>query len=133
MTDQRTVRALAQEIDEHSPFLRRLVEIRSLEGPELDLALQQLIVDFERASGVRVEFVDPGVIQRATGAGNYASLGTRPGWLQIERQVLDDSQLLLTELTHEITAFAVYRVFGGYGSSIPRFLDRKSTRLNSSH
>lgn len=123
ITQEQTVRALAQGIYDRTPFLRRLVELRNLEGQELDLALQQLIVDFEQLSGVRVEFVDPGAVQAATGTpNNFASLGSRPGWLQIERQLLNDSDLLRRELIHEINAYVIYQWFGGYGASLPRFL-----------
>jgi hypothetical protein len=49
-----------------------------------------------------VQVVADGLVQAVRGAGNVASLRSRPGYLQIERQVFRETNRLLEEVNHEI-------------------------------
>jgi RHS repeat-associated protein len=85
----------------------------------------EALAEFQRTSGVDVQFVENGVVQRASRQpGNYSSLNTHPGRLQIEMQVLDDADTLLEEITHELAYHYTRQAWGQAGgtTSIPMIL-----------
>jgi len=106
--DRAQMRRFLNEVWQRNPLLEILHRInqRAADG-QLDRdALQQQLLDvlsyFERDSGIPVQVVADGLVQAARGAGNLASMRSRPGYLQIESQVFRDTNVLLEEVNHEI-------------------------------
>ncbi|BFU96282.1 MAG: RHS repeat-associated core domain-containing protein [Nitrospira sp.] len=109
-------KAWADWIYKQNPLLQRLSrlhqlmkEAESLSPDQRASALENIrqetlsiLSDFDNSSGVPVQLVPEGVVQAARGEGNFSSLRSRPGVLQIEQQVLTDPKALLTEVTHEL-------------------------------
>lgn len=99
------MRQLLQQLWEQTPLLQRLAAARALSGDGLVAELRAILQSFQAETGVIVEEVTYGTVQGARGAGNLASLRSSPGRLQIEAQVFEDPQLLLTEVTHELAYY----------------------------
>jgi hypothetical protein len=105
------MKTLLNEIWEENPLLSRLSQARELEGEALQRELVDILQTFESETGVDVQFVDEGVVQAATREGNFASMRSDPGVLQIERQVLNEPTWFFEEVQHEVT----YHYAGGPG------------------
>jgi hypothetical protein len=73
-----------------------------LAGQNLHREVIFVLERFELETQIPVQLVPTGLVQRARGGGNLSSLRSRPGFLQIERQVFQDTDQLLTEVTHEL-------------------------------
>ena len=99
------MRAYLLRVWADTPLLARLSRARSLGGDALQREMVAILETFERETHVSVQFVDSGVVQAVRGEGNVASLRSRPGVLQIERQVLHDSARLRTEVQHELAYY----------------------------
>ncbi|MFZ1986354.1 MAG: DUF4157 domain-containing protein, partial [Desulfatitalea sp.] len=98
-----------------NPILSRVANAQRLSGPAQQRQLVGILETFERETGVTIQVVDEGVVQAARGSGNFASLRSRPGFLQIERQVFQDTPQLMREVRHE-TAF----YYSGTAGRTPR-------------
>lgn len=107
------MRQLLQQIWDRTPLLQRLVEARHLSGDSLLAELRAILSAFQAETGVIVEEVRTGVVVAARGARNFASLRSRPGYLQIEAQVFENPQQLLREMVHEFAAYYAGQATGG--------------------
>jgi hypothetical protein len=85
--------------------------VGTLAGEALQRQVLSVLDFFQSAYHVPVQFVPEGMVQACRGPGNYSSLRSRRGVLQIERQLLRNPEQLLTEITHEIC----YHFVGGPG------------------
>jgi hypothetical protein len=90
---------------ERTPLLQRLARARTLAGQAQHRELINILAEFERTAQVTVQRVQTGVVQATRGSGNLASLRSRPGFLQIEQQVFENTTTLLNEVTHELSFF----------------------------
>jgi hypothetical protein len=88
-----------------NPILRRLSQAQQLTGQMLHRALINILNQFQEQTGITVQVVPIGTVQRLRGRGNFASLRSRPGFLQIEQPVFQNTQTLLNELRHELTFY----------------------------
>jgi hypothetical protein len=104
---------LLQQIWEQTPLLQRLAAARGLTGARLVTELRAILETFQTETGVIVEEVGTGVVQAATRPNNLASLSSRPGHLEIEAQVFQNPQTLLTEVTHELAVYYARVATGG--------------------
>lgn len=86
----------------NTPVLQRLRAARSLSGQAQHRELLAILDDFQRTTRVTVQRVPEGAVQATRGSGNFASLRSRPGFLQIEEQVFRNTDTLLREVTHEL-------------------------------
>jgi hypothetical protein len=106
--DRARMRRFLNEVWQQNPLLEilRRINVAAAHGEMSREALHRQLVDvldyFERDSRIAVQVVAEGLVQAARGAGNLASLRSRPGYLQIERQVFQDTDVLLAEVNHEI-------------------------------
>jgi hypothetical protein len=106
------MRNYLQDIWNKKPIVKRMAKLyRDLRENQdralrtLDEDVKKILYVFERLEGIQVEIVDDETIQRQfNGLPNFASLQTRPGFLQIERNVLRDPIGFLKEASHEINA-----------------------------
>jgi hypothetical protein len=101
-----------------NPVLARVSGTRHLSGEPLQRELIAVLDTFQRETGVGVQFVDEGVVQASRGSGNFASLRSSPGVLQIERQVLRNSALLRQEVQHEMAYY-----YAGGPEGVPRLAE----------
>jgi hypothetical protein len=85
------------------PILQRLNQAQHAAGAARHEQLIHILSDFERETGITVQRVGRGEVQASRGAGNFASLRSRPGYLQIEEQVFQDTDQLMLELRHELS------------------------------
>lgn len=99
------MQAFLLRIWQENPILQRLSRTRGLSGEAQQRELIAILETFERQTGIDVQFVDTGVVQTARGAGNFASLRSSPGVLQIERQVLSNTRQLQQEIEHELAFY----------------------------
>ncbi len=90
---------------ERTPLLQRLARARTLAGQAQHRELIDILTEFERTARVTVQHVRTGAVQATRGSGNLASLRSRPGFLQIEEQVFQNTTTLLNEVTHELSFF----------------------------
>lgn len=108
-----------------NPLLRQIARIQQLRGDEQHRALINLLTEFEKRTGVTVQIVPTGAVQRLRGQGNEASLRSRPGFLQIEQQVFQNTLKLLAEVRHELA----FHYAGGPGKT-PRLKNTIFNALN---
>jgi RHS repeat-associated protein len=98
-----------------TPVLQDLGRVWQMEpGAARMEAMANVVRRFSAETGIKIEVVKPGAVQTATGTrGNYASLHSRPGYLQIEGHVgaqgVEDQ--LLTEITHELSFYYTQRAW----------------------
>ncbi len=92
-----------------NPILRRVANAQHMIGAAQRRELQRILKDFQRQTGIIVERVPEQTIQSTRGHGNLASFRSRPGYLQIERQVFQDPNTLMREVRHELA----YHYAGG--------------------
>jgi hypothetical protein len=62
---------------------------------------EQVMAEFTKETGVVIEEVEEGAIQKLRGKGDVASARTKEGFLQIEKQVFKDPKLLKDVLAHD--------------------------------
>jgi hypothetical protein len=110
---------------QQTPLLRKLAVAQRLKGEALHRALINVLGQFERQTGVTVQVVPTGTVQRLRGKGNEASLRSRPGFLQIEQQVFKNTAKLLNEIRHELAFYYA----GGPGKT-PRLKNTIFNALN---
>jgi hypothetical protein len=97
---------------EGNPLLQELGEVNNLgnvPSQVLHGRLIRILQQFETETGIPVQVVPEGTVQAVRGPGNFASLRSSPGVLQIEEQVFKSTQLLMDEVTHELA----YHYTGG--------------------
>jgi len=88
---------------QREPILQRLNQAQHAAGAARHQELIHILADFERETGVTVQRVGRGEVEAARGPGNFASLRSRPGYLQIEEQVFQDTDQLMLEMRHELS------------------------------
>jgi hypothetical protein len=111
MTREQMARFL-QDKWNRNPILRRLANAQRLRGQTLHRELLNILRDFERTTGITMQAVPEGTVQRLRNQpGNFSSLRSRPGFLQIEQQVFQNTDQLLKEVRHELA----YHYAGGPG------------------
>jgi hypothetical protein len=110
LTREQMVNYLRQKWNTN-PILRKLSKAQALKGQQLHRLLINLLSEFERKTKIPVQVVADGTVQRLRGRGNFASLRSRPGFLQIEQQVFQNTQKLLEEVRHELA----FHYAGGAG------------------
>lgn len=108
-----------------NPILRRIAEAQSMSGRGLSQKLGLILQQFEALTGIRVEKVNDGAVQRLRGIGNLASLRSRPGFLQIEHSVFLNPQTLLTEVRHELAFY-----FAGGLTGVPHLINTPFSALD---
>jgi hypothetical protein len=109
-----------------NPILRRLANSQRLRGQELHRELLNILRDFERTTRITVQVVPEGTVQRLRNdPRNFSSLRSRPGFLQIEQQVLQNAPQLLKEVRHELA----YHYAGGPGR-VPTLRNSPFNALN---
>ena len=97
----------------HNPILNKLVKAQKATGEKRHRLLIEILTEFERKERIPVQFVPQGTVQAARKeAGNFSSLRSSPGILQIEEQVLQDTDRLMREVRHELS----YHYAGGPGN-----------------
>ena len=116
----RAMEGFAAGVYQQNPILQRLSRIWRATEPTASMSFEQVsqlnatrmrqteaVLDqFTTETGITVERVANGAVQRATGtAGNFASLNSRPGTLQIEAHVFESAERLLNEVSHELAYF----------------------------
>lgn len=106
------MRRYLQNAFRHNPILNRLVQAQKATGQARHEELIKILADFQRKEGIRIEWVPEGTVQAATKAGNVASLRSKAGVLQIEKQVLQDTDKLMSEVRHELA----FHYAGGPGN-----------------
>ncbi|TVR83628.1 MAG: DUF4157 domain-containing protein [Rhodospirillales bacterium] len=94
-----------RELWRDNPILARVANAQRQTGRAQHRELIAILEQFERQTGVGVQFVEQGTVQASRGVGNLASLRSSPGVLQIERQVLSDTPTLMTEVRHEMAFY----------------------------
>ncbi len=82
---------------------------------------------FEGQTGVTVQRVATGVVEKARGPGNLASMKSHPGMLQIEQQVFQNTAALNREIIHEL---AFYYARQGGGGTVPRLANSGFNAMN---
>ncbi len=100
------------------PILNQLARAQSLSGPAQRREMLDILHRFFRETGVAHEVVEDGVVQAARGSGNFASLNSSPGFLQIERSAFESAGRLSTEVTHELSSY-----YAGLTGRIPRLAE----------
>ena len=110
-----------------TPLLRRLQAARRLSGEAQHRELISILQEFEQTTRTGVRFVPTGAVQAARGAGNLSSHRIQYRVLQIETQVLQNTQTLLNEITHELpfyyTGIDNQDAFGESGIHTHEFLE----------
>ena len=127
------LRTMGDEVWEGATYLRRIVDIVDLRGERLVAEVRQLLSEWSGASGVGLDITRTGAVDdavRAAGgaAGDFASLQTRPGFLQIEEQLFtnaarsaEGARVLLREVSHELSLYYSWRHMGGLGRAVPAY------------
>lgn len=100
-----------QAVWSRNPILRRIAQAEKMSGEAQQRELINILSQFERETGIAVQRVPTGGVQAVRGSGNLASLRSRPGVLQIEEQVFQDTPTLMKEIKHELA----YHFTGGPG------------------
>jgi hypothetical protein len=108
-----------------NPILQRLARAQTITGQARHRELIHILEEFQRQTGITIQVVPQGTVQAARGAGNLASLRSRPGFLQIEEQVFQNTDTLMNEVRHELS----YHYAGGPGG-VPRLRDSLFNALN---
>jgi hypothetical protein len=85
-----------------NPILKRLSKAQVLTGQRLHRSLINLLNEFQHQTGITVQVVPERTVQQLRGRGNFASLRSRPGFLQVEQQVFQNTARLLKEVRHEL-------------------------------
>jgi hypothetical protein len=107
--------AFLRGIWNRNPILHRLARAQAITGQARHRELISILEEFQRQTGITVQVVPEGTVQAVRGAGNLASLRSRPGFLQIEGQVFQNTATLMKEVRHELS----YHYAGGPGG-VPR-------------
>jgi hypothetical protein len=108
-----------------NPILHRLARAQTMTGQTQHRELIKVLEDFQEQTGIPVQVMRDGTVQAARGAGNLASLRSRPGVLQIEEQVFQTTDTLMNEVRHELS----YHYAGGPGN-VPRLRDSPFNAMN---
>jgi hypothetical protein len=108
-----------------NPILQRLARAQTITGQARHRELIHILEEFQRRTGITIQVVPQGTVQAARGAGNLASLRSRPGFLQIEQQVFRNTDTLMDEVRHELS----YHYAGGPGG-VPRLRNTPFNALN---
>jgi hypothetical protein len=108
-----------------NPILRRLAQAQQLTGQMLHRVLINILNQFQGQTGITVQPVPIGAVQRLRGRGNFASLRSRPGFLQIEQPVFQNTQTLLNQLRHELAFY-----YAGGLRSLPRLTNTPFNALD---
>jgi len=114
-----------REIWNRNPLLDRLARAQRITGQARHRELIHILEEFQRQTGITIQVVPQGAVQAARGAGNLASLRSRPGFLQIEEQVFQNTDTLMNEVRHELS----YHFAGGPGG-VSRLRDAPFNALN---
>jgi hypothetical protein len=113
LTHEQMASFLRKQWNENS-ILRQLSKAQVLTGQRLHRALISLLDEFQRQTRITVQVVPNGTVQRLRKQkGNLASLRSRPGFLQVERQVFQNTERLLKEVRHELA----FHYAGGSGKT----------------
>ncbi len=130
----RAMEGFAAGVYQQNPILQRLSRIWRATEPTASMSFEQVsqlnatrmrqteaVLDqFTTETGITVERVANGAVQRATGtAGNFASLNSRPGTLQIEAHVFESAERLLNEVSHELAYFYTRAAWARAGGITP--------------
>jgi hypothetical protein len=110
---------------DRNPILHRLASTQTMTEQARHRALIQILEAFQRQTGITVQVVPQGTVQAARGAGNFASLRSRPGFLQMEGQVFQNTDTLMKEVRHELS----YHYAGG-PDGVPRLRDSPFNAMN---
>jgi len=97
------------------PLLPRIARAQGMSGPAQHSELVAILAEFQTRTGISVQVVPEGTVQRARGEGNLASLRSAPGNLQIEQQVFQDTKTLMAEVRHELAFY-----YAGGAGGTPR-------------
>jgi hypothetical protein len=114
-----------QKVWDSEPLVRRVAHARSLRGPAQHSELVSVLNEFQARTGITIQVVPEFTVQKARGAGNLASLRSRPGFLQIEEQVFQNTATLMNEVEHELA----FHFAGGAGGT-PILRDSMFNGLN---
>jgi len=88
------------------PILGELTQAQALAGAAQRTEMLQILDRFTAQTGVPVDVVEDGVVQAATNqAGNFASLRSRPGFLQIEQSAYNSETELGLQVRHELSFY----------------------------
>lgn len=85
----------------------------------LQRELISILQEFQRSTGTTVRLVGTGQVEAKRPGSGEASLRSEPGKLQIEEQVFLDTEKLLKETTHELSAYAAWQYVGGLDKPLP--------------
>ncbi len=88
-----------------SKCLQRLCNARKLTGAAKHAELLQSLDDLIAHTGIPVEKVPKGTVQKLRGKGDTASFRSKKGVFQIEEQLFDDTAALEEALAHDIPAY----------------------------
>ena len=110
------MRDFLQSVWDGNPILRRIAGLRpiaqlqrSTNSDVLAESLRARCIDilrqFKRETGMRVEVVDDEAVQMIRGWGDTASIRSRLGHLQIERSTYRNPQLLYTIVRHDLVFY----------------------------
>jgi Domain of unknown function (DUF4157) len=99
------MRTFLENVVQQNPILQQLIRGRAMAGAAQREEMLKVLHEFYKATGVGYEVVDNGVVQLARGAGNFASLRSKPGTLQIEQAAFDSTETLTEEITHELSFY----------------------------
>jgi hypothetical protein len=106
---------LLQGVWRDNPILARVARAQDMPPAAQSAELMGILRDFQRQTGIPLDITPQLGVQRTRGAGNLASMRSKPGRLQIEQQVFDDPATLMGEVRHELA----YHFAGGPGG-VPR-------------
>ena len=95
------VEALMRE----SPALDQLARAQGLTGLAQRTEMISILDRFSKETGVAIEIVDDGLVQARRGAGDFASLRTAPGRLQIERSAWASTDQMAREVRHALADY----------------------------
>ena len=98
------------------PILGELTQAQALVGAAQRTEILQILDRFTVQTAIEVEVVEDGAVQAVRGAGNFASLRSRPSFLQIERSAYESETLFGPEVTHELSYY-----YARSGGATPNF------------
>jgi hypothetical protein len=100
---QAEMRTFIQALMREHPILDQLVQAQQLTGVAQRNEILDILHGFFRETNIGYEVVPDGVVQNATQPGNFASLRSSPGTLQIEASAFNSTDQLASEVTHELS------------------------------
>jgi Domain of unknown function (DUF4157) len=100
------MRAFVESVFQQNPVLQQLARGQGLAGAAQHEEMLKVLHEFYNSTRIAYEVVDDGIVQAATNVpGNFASLNSKPGLLQIEQTAFDSPVTLTAEVTHELSSF----------------------------